>query len=62
MSPLMLGGVLGVYIDTLTANAKYPVQVCENLQLPIELQLSQKRKSFSEIFAPFLKPTSNFKH
>ena len=62
MSLLVLGEVLGVYVNTLTANAKYLVQVCENLQLPIEMELSQKRKCFSEFFVPFLEPTSNFEH
>ena len=41
MSPLVLGETLGVFVNTLTADEKYPVQECENLQLPIQLQLSQ---------------------
>ena len=28
----------------MTANVKYPVQDCENLKLPIQIQLSEKRK------------------
>ena len=43
MSPLMLGEILGVFVNTLTADGKYPVQGCENLQLPIQMQLSKKR-------------------
>ena len=62
MSPLVLGEILGVFVNTLTDDAKYPVQVCENLQLPIQMQLSEKRKSFFEFFVPFLESTSNFKH
>ena len=40
----------------------YPVQGCENLQLPIQMQLSEKQKTFSEFFVPFLESSSNFKH
>ena len=58
----MLGEILGVFFNTLTADDKYPVQGCENLQLPIQMQLSEKRKRFSEFFVPFLESTSKFKH
>ena len=46
MSPLVLDEILGVLVNTLTANGKYLVQDCENLRLPFQMQLSQKRKSF----------------
>ena len=36
MSPLVLGKILGVFVNTLTADGKYPVQDCENLKLPIQ--------------------------
>ena len=62
MSPLMLGKILGVFVNTMTADGKYPIQDCENLQLPIEMQLSKKRKTLSQFFVPFLESTSNFKH
>ena len=62
MSPLVLGKILGVFVKTLTAGDMYPVQGCENLQLPIQMQLSEKRKTFSEFFVPFLDTTSNFEH
>ena len=62
MSPLVLGEMLVVFVNTLIADGKYPVQDCENLQFPIQMQLSQKRKSFSEFVFPFLEFTSNFKH
>ena len=35
-----------MFVNTLTANGKYPVQGCENLQLPIQMQLSGKQKKF----------------
>ena len=51
-----------VFVNRLTAYGKYPVQDCENLLLPIQMQLSEKRKTFIEFFVPFLESTSNFKH
>ena len=62
MSPLVLFKILRVFVNTLIADGKYPVQDCENLQLPIQMQLSEKRKTFSEFFVPFLDTTSNFEH
>ena len=62
MSPLVLGEILGVFVDTLPADAKYPVEYYENLRLPTQIQLSERRKPFSQFFLRFLEPTSNFKH
>ena len=62
MSPLVLGEVLVVFVNKLTADGKYFVHGCENLQLPIQMQLSENRKTFSHLFVPFLESTSNFKH
>ena len=50
ISSLVLGEILGVFVNTLTADVKYPVQGCENLQVPIQMQLSEKGKTFSEFF------------
>ena len=60
MSLLVLREIWGVFDNTLTADAKYPIQDCENLQLPIQMQLSEKQKSSSEFFVPFLQSTSIF--
>ena len=62
MSLLVLGKILGVFVDTLPADGMYPVEYYENLRLPIQMQLSEKRKSFSQFFVPFVESTSNFKH
>ena len=53
MSPLVLGEILEMFVDTLTAAGKYPVQGCENLQREIQMQLSEKQKSFCELFVHF---------
>ena len=62
MSPLVLGEIFGMFLKTLIANAMYPVQGCENLQLPIQMKLSEKQKFLSQFFFPFLESKSNFKH
>ena len=58
----MICDILGLFVNTLTADDKYPVRDCGNLLLPIQRQLSEKRKTFSQFFVPFLESTSNFKH
>ena len=50
MSPQVLGEMLEVFVNTLRVDGKYPVQGCENLQLPIQMQLSGKRKTVFSIF------------
>ena len=62
MSSIALGEISAVFVNTLTADDMFPVQDFENLELPIQMELSQKRKTFSRCFVPFLESTSNFKH
>ena len=50
MSPLVLDELLKVFVNTLIADEKYHVEYCENLHLPIQMQLSEKRKTFFGIF------------
>ena len=50
----------GLLINTLAANEKYPVLNREYLTIPIQMELSQKQKTFSESFADFLKSYWNF--
>ena len=40
MPPLLNFEILGLFVNTLTADNKYPVLDCENLQFPIQKQLS----------------------
>ena len=54
-SPLVLAKILSMFVNTYTAD-------WENLQLLIQMQLSEKRKRFSEFLVPFLESTSNFEH
>ena len=41
-------------VNKLAANQKYPVLNRDNLTIPIQMQFSQKKKTFSELFAAFL--------
>ena len=40
ISPWLKFGIIGLFVNTWTADYKYPVPVCENLPLPIKIQLS----------------------
>ena len=62
MSPVVLAEIYGLFVNTLAAGGMYPVQYCDNLQLPIQMEGCEKRKTFSQFFIPFLEYTSNFKH
>ena len=42
MSALVLVEIFGMFVNTVTADGKYPDQDCQKLQLPIQMQLSEK--------------------
>ena len=52
---------LVLLLNTLAADEKYPVLNRDNLAIPIQMQLSQKQKTFWKFFAAFLKFCLNFK-
>ena len=54
--------ILGLLVNTLAVDDKYPVLYRENLTIPIEIQLSQKQKNLFGIFYKFLKSRLNFEH
>ena len=45
-SLLLTCKILGLLVNTLAADEKYPVLNRDNLTIPIEMQLSQKQKAF----------------
>ena len=53
---------LRLLVKKLTDDEKYSRLYRENLTQPIEILLSQKRKTFTKFFAGFLKPILNFEH
>ena len=54
--------ILGPLVNTLAADEKYPVLNRDNLAITIQMQLSQKQKTFSASFTAFFKFRLNFDH
>ena len=54
--------MLRMFVNTLTVNDKHYLLNRDNLTQPIQIELSQKQKIFSEFFLAFLKSISNFQH
>ena len=54
--------ILGLFANRLAANDKYSVLNRVNLTIPVEMQLSQKQKNFSQVFSLFLNSSLNFEH
>ena len=57
---LVLCKILGLFINTLSEDERYCLLYKDNLLQPIQILLSQKQKTFSQFFSPFLKSTLNF--
>ena len=51
-----------LFVNTLTLDDKHYLLNRDNLTQRIQMQLSQKRKTFSEFFIAFSKSLLNFKH
>ena len=62
MCMLVLCKILGLFVNTLTDDVKYSLLYRENLKQPIQILLSQKKKSFSQFFSTFFKCRLNFEH
>ena len=54
--------ILRLFVHTLTDDDKYSLLYRDNLTQPIQKLLSQKQKTFCQIFTAFLKSTLNFEH
>ena len=61
-SLLLTCKILGLLVNTLAADEKYPVVNRDNSTIPIQMQLSQRQKSFAHFFAAFYKSAMNFKY
>ena len=59
---LVLCKFLRLLVKTLTDDEKYSLLYRENLTQPIQILLSQKRKTFTQFFSAFLKCNLNFGH
>ena len=54
--------ILGLLVNTLAADERYPVLNRDNLMILFQMQLSQKEKTFSQFFVVFLKSRFNFEY
>ena len=61
-SLLLICQILGRLVNTLAADEKYPILNRDNLTIPIQMQLSQKQKTFSQFSAALSNFRLNFKH
>ena len=61
-SLLVIHKILGLFVNTFTANDKHYLLNRETFAQRIQMQLSQKQKTFSEFSFAFLKSVLNFKH
>ena len=57
---LVLWKILGLFVNTLSEDERYCLLYKDNLLQPIQILLSQKQNTFSQVFSPFLKSTLNF--
>ena len=60
-SLLLTCKILGLLVNTLAADEKYPVLNRDKLSIPIQMQLSEKESTFSQLSVAFLKSRSIFK-
>ena len=51
-----------MFVNTLSADDKYSLLNRDNLTQPIQIQLSQKQKTFSQFLSAFLKSSLNDEH
>ena len=61
-SLLLTYEILGLLVNTLATDEKYPVFNRDKLTIPIQMQLYQKQNDFSKFCASFLKSRLNFKY
>ena len=59
--PLLKFEIIGLFVNTLTADCKSSIADCQSLSFPIQMQLSEKQKNFPTFFVPFMESTWNFK-
>ena len=57
---LVICKISRLFPNTLSADGKYSLFKRENLRQPIQMQVSQKQKTFSSFFSAFLKSSLNF--
>ena len=61
-SLLVRSEILGLFVNTLTAEYKYSCRVMHTPRQQLQMSLPLKQKTFSGFFMAFLKSTWNLKH
>ena len=61
-SLLVISKILRLFFNALTSNKKYSLINIDNSTQPTQIQLSQKQKTFSELFSVVLRSKLNFEH
>ena len=59
---LVLCKILRLFVNTLTDDDKYSLLYRDNLTQQIQILLSKKTKTFSQLFSEILRPTLNFEY
>ena len=54
--------ILGLFVNIMTSDDKYSVLNRGNLSPPIQMNLSKKQKTFSDLFSQLLKSRLNFEY
>ena len=62
MSLLVIHKIIRLFVNTFTVNDKHYLLNRDNLTQTIQIQLSQKQKTFFQFLFAFLKSILNFKH
>ena len=52
--------ILGLFVNTMTADGKHSLLNRDNLMQPIQMQLCKKQKPFFQFFSPLMKSGFNF--
>ena len=58
----MIHKILGLFVNTLTVDDKHYMLNKDNVTQPVQIQLSQKQKTFSQFSFAFLKSILTYKH
>ena len=61
-SLLLTCKILSLLVNTLAADEMYPVLSRDNLTIPVQIQLSEKQKTFFQFLDAFSKSRFNFRH
>ena len=59
---LAKGKILGLFINTFTADDKYSLVIYDNLRKPIQMVLSKKQKTYSDLFSQVFNSRLGFEH